>query len=110
MLQHLTYGKGLPASMEEVNLIHKLREKRAFEKSLPEITDEASFQLRKKMLEERELKEWEAREEEMKKEQEERLAVLMKNLRARDEKQQEQVQARVDKVNTFASAGLGAQH
>jgi hypothetical protein len=28
MLQHLTYGKGLPASMEEVNLIHKLREKR----------------------------------------------------------------------------------
>lgn len=96
---------GVPVgSLEEVNLIHKLREKRvslsficslllfvcplsllcikqsmsgcarlggqAFEKSLPEITDEASFQLRKKMLEARELKEWEAREDDMRKEQE----------------------------------------
>lgn len=54
------------------------------------------------MLEERELKEWEAREEEMRKEQDERLGVLMANLRARDEKQQELVAARVDKVLSFS--------
>jgi hypothetical protein len=37
----------------------------------------------------------------MRREQDERLAVLMANLRARDEKQQELVAARVDKVTSY---------
>jgi hypothetical protein len=75
-LAHLTYGNGLPASLEEVNMIHRMREKKAFEGSLPPITDEASFERRKKLLEAREMKEWALREAEMKQEQEDKLQVL----------------------------------
>ena len=52
-LTHMKWGQGLPASLEEIKLIHRMREKRAFEASLPPITDDASFELRKKMLKER---------------------------------------------------------
>jgi hypothetical protein len=55
-------GKGLPVGIEEVEMIERAREKRAFEASLPPITDEASLQLRRKLLEEQEMKEWSYRE------------------------------------------------
>jgi hypothetical protein len=54
--------------------------------------------LRKKLLEERELQEWAIREEEMKKEQEDKLQVLIDTLRAREEKTQQLSEARIDKV------------
>lgn len=97
-LAHLTYGQGLPASLDEINMIHRMREKREFEESLPPITDEASFQLRKKLLEERELKEWAIREEEMKQEQDDKLQILIETLKAREEKSEALSEARVEKV------------
>ncbi len=75
-LAHLSYGKGLPATQAEVTAILRARDKRAFEASLPPITDEASFELRKQMLEARELQEWEMRGVEMKKELEARLQIM----------------------------------
>jgi len=103
-LVHLTYGKGLPATLEEVNLVHRMREKRAFEESLPPITDEESFQIRKRMLEQREMKEWQQREDEMKKEQEDKLQVLIDTLRARENKKEELNEARVEKIRQEKTA------
>lgn len=97
-LAHLTYGKGLPASLHEINMLHRMREKKAFEDSLPPITDEASFEIRKKLLEQRELQEWALREEQMKKEQEDKLQVLIKTLQEREAKSDALNEARVDKV------------
>ena len=97
-LAHLTYGQGLPASLEEINMIHRMREKKAFEDSLPPITDDASFDLRKRLLEERELQEWAIREEEMKKEQEDRLQILIDTLKAREEKTEMLSEARIEKL------------
>jgi hypothetical protein len=97
-LAHLTYGAGLPASMDELTLIQRMREKKAFEASLPPITDAASFELRKRMLERRELAEWALREEEMKAEQGERLHILMASLQARENKLEELGEARIDAV------------
>ena len=37
--------------MTEVEMIERAREKKAFENSLPPTTDEASFHLRRKMME-----------------------------------------------------------
>lgn len=51
-IAHLKYGKGLPASMAEMELIEQMREKRAFENALPPTSDEACFALRRKLMEE----------------------------------------------------------
>ena len=50
-IEKLTYGKGLPASMTEMQLIEKKREKNAFENALPPTSDEACFVLRRKLME-----------------------------------------------------------
>jgi hypothetical protein len=97
-LAHLKWGQGLPASLEEVNLIHRLREKIAFEKSLPDITDEASFAKRKRMLEEREIHEWSLRDAEMRKEQEAKLELIVKALREREIAGDKLADARLEKL------------
>ena len=75
-IEKLTYGKGLPASMTEMQLIEKKREKNAFENALPPTSDEACFVLRRKLMEDQEFKEWESREETIKTLQNERLNLL----------------------------------
>lgn len=40
-IEHLNYGRGLPASMAEMELIEQMREKRAFTHALPPTSDEA---------------------------------------------------------------------
>jgi hypothetical protein len=61
-LATLTYSKGLPAGLAEVEMIERARIKRAWEATLPEVTDQESFERRLKMMEEMELKEWAERE------------------------------------------------
>jgi hypothetical protein len=51
-IANLRFGKGLPASMAEMELIEQMREKRAFENALPPTSDEACFVLRRKLMEE----------------------------------------------------------
>ena len=66
-LAHLTFRHGLPATFDELEQIEIMREKKAFEYALPPTSDEASFQLRRRLMQEQELREWENREEEIKK-------------------------------------------
>jgi hypothetical protein len=84
-LASLSYGKGLPAGLAEVEMIERARQKRDFEAALPPITDEASFELRKQMMEEQELREWGHREAEIDKLQEERLSLLHAAIHERDQ-------------------------
>ena len=46
-LAALRFGEGLPAGLHEVRMIERAREKRAFEASLPPMTDETSLALRR---------------------------------------------------------------
>lgn len=64
-LTDLRYGQGLPAGLNEVRMIERLREKREFESSLPPMTDEVSLALRRKMMGEQELRDWNVREEQI---------------------------------------------
>ena len=77
LLKDLRYdgpvGARLPAGLAEVEKIEKMREKRAFEASLPPLSDLSQMGLRKKMLEEWERREWEDREQEIVELQEEQL-------------------------------------
>jgi len=65
-LASLTYANGLPGGLQEVKMIERARQKRAFEASFPPMTDESSLELRRVMMSEQEMREWNVREEEIK--------------------------------------------
>ncbi|NXN92458.1 CFA91 protein, partial [Rhinopomastus cyanomelas] len=95
-LATLTWGRGLPAGLAEVEMIERAREKRAWEATLPPINDSSQIAKRRKMMEDMERKEWAFREQEIEKLQELRLKVLRKLLRRREENQKELDAKRLD--------------
>ncbi|XP_021118773.1 cilia- and flagella-associated protein 91 [Heterocephalus glaber] len=88
-LATLTWGRGLPAGLAEVEMIERAREKRAWEATLPALNDSSQFEKRRKMMDAMERKEWAFREQEIEKLQEIRLEILKKLLKKRDENQNE---------------------
>lgn len=62
----LKYGNGLPASITELDRIEMKREQTWFELALPPISDESSFNLRRKLMEDQEMREWKKKEDEIK--------------------------------------------
>lgn len=60
-------GRGLPAGLAEVEMIMRVRMKRAWEATLPPLDDLSQLDKRRKMMEEMERKEWAFREEEIEK-------------------------------------------
>ncbi|XP_054983722.1 cilia- and flagella-associated protein 91 [Sorex araneus] len=91
-LATLTWARGLPAGLAEVEMIERAREKRAWEATLPLLSDTAQYEKRRKMMDAMERKEWAFREQEIGKIQEIRLEILKELLKKRDENQ--------NKVNT----------
>ncbi|EGW13237.1 AMY-1-associating protein expressed in testis 1-like [Cricetulus griseus] len=88
-LATLTWGRGLPAGQAEVEMIERAREKRAWEGSLPPLSDIFHFEKRREMMNAMERKEWAFREGEIEKLQDLRLEVLKQLLRRREENQNE---------------------
>ncbi|KAI1885239.1 hypothetical protein AGOR_G00218120 [Albula goreensis] len=85
----LTWNHGLPAGLAEVEMIERLRLKRAWEATLPPLNDLAQLEKRQRMMEEMERKEWAFRESEIEKLQEKRLELLTRLLSQREKRQQE---------------------
>lgn len=86
-LVSLAWGSGLPAGLAEVEMIERARAKRAFEASLPPLDggDPKSFEVRRKLMAEQELKEWAEREKEIEAIEGARLELIQKALEQRDE-------------------------
>ncbi|XP_069723354.1 cilia- and flagella-associated protein 91 [Phaenicophaeus curvirostris] len=95
-LATLTWGRGLPAGLAEVEMIERAREKRAWEATLPDMNDTSQIKKRRKMMEAMERKEWAFREQEIEKLQEVRLKVLMKLLQRWQKNQNELDTKRLD--------------
>ncbi|XP_062984898.1 cilia- and flagella-associated protein 91 isoform X1 [Elgaria multicarinata webbii] len=95
-LATLTWGRGLPATQAEVEVIERARGKRAWEATLPLLNDAAHIAKRKRMMEEMERKEWAFREEEIEELQEVRLELLKTLLRNREENRNELNVSRLD--------------
>ncbi|KAM6292235.1 cilia- and flagella-associated protein 91 isoform 2-T2 [Porphyrio hochstetteri] len=95
-LATLTWGRGLPAGLAEVEMIEHAREKRAWEATLPAMDNASQIAKRRKMMDEMERKEWAFREKEIEKLQEVRLEVLKKLLRRREENQDKLDAKRLD--------------
>ncbi|KAJ8311832.1 hypothetical protein KUTeg_010617 [Tegillarca granosa] len=97
-LATLSYGRGLPAGLAEVEMIERARAKRAWEATLPPLNDTSQLDKRRRMMDEMERKEWALREQEIEKLQEARLEVLKKLLKQREENHQELNIKRLDKL------------
>ncbi|XP_059576481.1 cilia- and flagella-associated protein 91 isoform X2 [Alligator mississippiensis] len=95
-LATLTWGRGLPAGLAEVEMIERAREKRIWESTLPPLNDASQVVKRRKMMDDMERKEWAFREQEIEKLQELRLEILKKLLKQREEKQNEVDVSRLD--------------
>ncbi|XP_055481120.1 cilia- and flagella-associated protein 91 [Psammomys obesus] len=88
-LATLTWGRGLPAGLAEVEMIERAREKRAWEATLPPLSDSLQTEKRRKMMNAMEQKEWAFREGEIEKLQDMRLEVLKQLLKRREDNQNE---------------------
>ncbi|XP_073329946.1 cilia- and flagella-associated protein 91 isoform X2 [Pagrus major] len=97
-LAALTWGRGLPAGLAEVEMIQRARAKRAWEATLPPLDDLSQLDKRRRMMEEMEAKEWAFREGEIQKLQEARLAVLRDLLKRRDQAQKEVTSERLNQI------------
>ena len=54
---------GLPATIDVLDMIEYNRERTWFENALPPISDEASFNMRRKLMEDQEVREWSKKED-----------------------------------------------
>ena len=97
-LATLTYNHGLPVGLAEIEVIDRARAKRAWEASLPEAVDQASFEKRLKMMEAMELEEWKEREVEIERLQNARLDILKKVIAKREEENETFNQKRIEKI------------
>ncbi|NXQ23469.1 CFA91 protein, partial [Alaudala cheleensis] len=88
-LATLTWGRGLPAGQAEMEIIDRIREKRAWEAALPPMDSPSNIAKRLKMMEEMERKEWAYREEEIDRLQKVKMEVFKKLLQRREENQNE---------------------
>lgn len=95
-LMSLNQERGLPVGLAEIEKIERARQKKAFQASLPPMTDEASFELRKRMMEEQEMKDWTYREREIDQLQEHRLNLLQQALVERDQENEFVSEQRVE--------------
>lgn len=94
-LTHMTWGHGLPATEAELKIIERTRQKRLFQLMLPPPSDEFSLDVRMKLMEVQEFREWADRERRIKELQEKRLILLEKALTERDQKREA---AQTDKI------------
>lgn len=62
---HPSPEQGLPAGLAEVEMIERARNKRAWEASLPPLSEPGQLQRRRDMMEEQERREWAFREAEI---------------------------------------------
>lgn len=101
-LKDFKVGEGeklqLPVGLYEVQKIEKMREKRAFEASLPPLSDQSKIHVRKRMLDEWESKEWAYRENEIKIVQDERLEKMEQALLRRERKLEAETKKRLEKL------------
>jgi hypothetical protein len=81
-----------------MELISQMRDKRAFLNALPPTSDEASFSLRRKLMEEQEVRDWEKRENQIKEHQNDRLNLLQSALVEREKETEEKHAQRTEEI------------
>ena len=89
-------------------MIERARQRREFEASLPPIKDEESLELRRKMVEEQEMREWEYREEQIRKQQTYRLKMIEQAVRTQEEERELLNSKKIESIVGKAAANRDA--
>ena len=97
-LKDFHYGNGLPVEMHDIEIIAKAREKRAFNDALPPLSDEANFNLRNKLTNEQETREWRQKEREIEEINEKRLLTLQQFLENREKEYEAKRLEKIDRL------------
>ena len=84
--------------MAEIYRVEEMMQKELFDGALPPTTDEAAFGLRRRLMEEQEVKEWANREEEIKKLHNERMNLLQSALLERERETEERHAQRIEDI------------
>ena len=98
LLKDMKYEDGLPVGRKEVQMIEQARAKKELESCLPPFTDEACLNLRKRLMEAQEMKEFKMREGEIDALREARLEAIEMALRDRDESNEFLASQRVEGI------------
>lgn len=105
-LKGLKWGDGLPAGVEEVELIQRLRRRRELESQLPQGNDVASVKKRVKLLHLLEEEEWKDREEHVEKLQKRRLDSLQNAIMERETERELCNEARLAHIRQILTKDL----
>jgi hypothetical protein len=87
--------------MYEIELISKMREKRAFNDALPPLSDESCFFLRRKITQEQEVREWAYFENELKVANNQRLIKLQQLLETKEKESEEIRLRKIDEMKSL---------
>lgn len=87
--------------MYELELISKMREKRAFNDALPPLSDEASFHLRRRITQDQEVREWNYFENELKEANNQRLIKLQQLLESKEKESEEVRLRKIDEMKSL---------
>lgn len=98
LLKNMTYDNGLPMGEKEMAMIEFARAKREMEMNLPPFTDEASLNLRKRLMESQEMREFHIREQEIDALREEKLQKLQEAIQDREESNEFMTSQRLESV------------
>jgi hypothetical protein len=98
MLKDLSFEKGLPLKKKDLEMIFYAKMKRDLESHLPPFTDEAGTNMRKRLMEQQEMREFNLREGEIDRRREERLGELQAALNERDESEEMVSAQRVEAI------------
>lgn len=98
MLKDLSFDKGLPLKKKDLEMIFYAKMKRELESHLPPFTDEAGTNMRKRLMEQQEMREFNLREGEIDRRREERLGELQAALNERDESEEMVSAQRVEAI------------
>ncbi|KAJ8679268.1 hypothetical protein QAD02_015055 [Eretmocerus hayati] len=102
-LINFTWGHGLPAGMHELEIINRMRMKRAWEQILPPMDSVANIKARLTIISALEADEWAFREAEIQFIMDLRMKLAEEVMEAREEEKREKVQERVLRLNEFLS-------
>ncbi|KAK4873312.1 hypothetical protein RN001_015341 [Aquatica leii] len=103
MLDFLKWGSGLPCGMHETKLIERARMKRAWEKSLPPITDAKTLEYRRLYLDAVARDEWAFREQEIKDIHDLRMELLIQMINETHKKSKTRIE---EKLKSYCKAKL----
>ncbi|XP_076668408.1 cilia- and flagella-associated protein 91 isoform X2 [Andrena cerasifolii] len=102
-IAHFTWNHGLPAGVHELEIINRMRTKRAWEDILPPMDTPANIKLRTDIITALEVDEWAFRESEIQAIMDYRLELMDEITKSREHERQKKVEGRFDRLKDFLS-------